>query len=156
MTTLGIMHTYYVMLMTSYAYTMILYCPWHDQWIHATEVFFSWWPWHLTWYKAETDPSSKCSLDMGSQPFQICCSSCQELWNAPDQPIAQPILTTPMGWQPVSLQLLSWIGSLWPPWPRMLVILSIPYWCDEVDGWALSCWHCSWGFPLSSLIAFLC
>ena len=50
------------------------------------------------------------------------------------------VMDYPTSWQPIPLWLLSWIRPLQPPRSRVLVILSTPYWCDEVDGWAQLHW----------------
>ena len=66
-----------------------------------------------------------------------------------------PLSTSFLGWQPIPFGLLLRVGCLWPTWPIMLFILSTPYPCDLLDGWAWLHQHHNWNFSpfLSSCLS---
>ena len=78
----------------------------------------------------------------------ICRPSRQKLCYASDWQVGQSFPLTSAGRQPISLWLSPRIRPIWTSWPRVFIVLSAPYWCDAVDGWAWAHWHWDWSLPL--------
>ncbi len=142
-------YIYFIMLMKFYVYTMTLrlsliksmdICHWSNLWL-VTLTFSLAQSWERTNLQMESGHGALALLTMLHKLSKIV----KNIWPTN----STIIINYPHELTTHFLMAIALYTPLQPPWHRVLVILSTPYWYDEVDGWAWPGWHCIWSYCLT-------